>query len=120
MIINDGDGVRILMGMRRDEGGVWEFPGGKQEKEETLEECLQREWREELDLEISVGQRIHISKIDEFICHFFVGTICDMSTMRVKVHERVELYSIAAARNLLLFEGDDTDLNALQRFVSTN
>lgn len=48
---------RYLIARRRPGvhlGGFWEFPGGKREPGETLEECLQRELFEELNVRIDV------------------------------------------------------------------
>jgi 8-oxo-dGTP diphosphatase len=59
--------------------GFWEFPGGKREPGETLEECLQRELFEELSIRIDVPIPFQIIRheYDEHTVelHFFRCTI---------------------------------------------
>lgn len=59
-VINNHQG-QVLIDRRKasgEMGGLWEFPGGKIEPGETIEECIQREVKEELDIEIVVGDRL--------------------------------------------------------------
>jgi len=65
-IQNSKDG-KILIA-RRKEGtrfaNKWEFPGGRVEVNESPEECLKRELREELGIETEVGEFICSSRYD--------------------------------------------------------
>jgi A/G-specific adenine glycosylase len=64
---------QVLIDRRRPDGllgGLWEFPGGKQEADETIEACIRREIQEELGIEIEVGDRL--ITIDHAYSHFQV------------------------------------------------
>ncbi|MCS6771748.1 MAG: A/G-specific adenine glycosylase [Kiritimatiellae bacterium] len=52
---------RLLIAKRKPGemlGGLWEFPGGTRECGETIEACIARELKEELDIEVAVGPRL--------------------------------------------------------------
>lgn len=59
----DGDGRVLLQRRRQDRqhGGLWEFPGGKVEVDETPGQSLCREIAEELDLIIEPGDLVPVS-----------------------------------------------------------
>ncbi len=59
-VITDSSG-RMLIQKRPENGllgGLWEFPGGKVEKGETLPDALRRECMEELAVKVEVGKEI--------------------------------------------------------------
>lgn len=70
------DQQQILIDRRRQDGllgGLWEFPGGKLEPGETVEDCIKREILEELGIQIEVGE--HLITIDHAYTHFNVTLI---------------------------------------------
>ncbi len=69
-LIRDQAG-RLLIAQRPLEGllgGLWEFPGGKREANESLQDCLARELREELAIEVEVGDLF--TKVNHAFTHF--------------------------------------------------
>lgn len=59
IIVNEND--EVLIALRPQDsmlGGLWEFPGGKQEENETLEETLYRELKEELNVETEIFEKV--------------------------------------------------------------
>lgn len=52
---------KLLITQRHEDahlGGLWEFPGGKREPNETFPACLIRELREELGIAVEVGELV--------------------------------------------------------------
>ena len=59
-VVLDGAG-RVLIDQRLNEGllgGLWEFPGGKQEEGEAIAATIERELIEELAITVEVGQEL--------------------------------------------------------------
>ncbi len=86
----------ILIQQRLSEGllgGLWEFPGGKVEPGESLEDCVAREVREEDGIEVRVGRELiavdhaysHFSiTLHAFECEFLSGRVRLASAQKFK------------------------------------
>ncbi|HEU4684092.1 MAG TPA: 8-oxo-dGTP diphosphatase MutT [Nitrospira sp.] len=59
--------------------GLWEFPGGKREAGETLEECLRRELFEELQIEVDVPIPFQV------IRHQYPGKVVELHFFRCTI-----------------------------------
>lgn len=77
-------GKRVLVTQRGPEmklPGKWEFPGGKLEPGESQEQCIIREIKEELQLDIQVKKRLAPNeyqgkiRLIPFICRWIGGEI---------------------------------------------
>lgn len=89
IIIKDG----MVYATRRGYGdfkGWWEFPGGKTEAGESLEDALKREIKEELDAEIEVGELLDTVEWDypnfHLTMHCFVCSLLS-DTLQLNEHE---------------------------------
>ncbi len=78
------DGGELLIAQRPLNGllgGLWEFPGGKQESGETLQACLRRELHEELNIEVEVGELFAVVK------HAFTHFKITLHAFNCRYHE---------------------------------
>ncbi|MBL7977373.1 MAG: A/G-specific adenine glycosylase [Bacteroidetes Order II. Incertae sedis bacterium] len=77
---------QYLISRRPDDGllgGLWEFPGGKQEPNESLEETCKRELQEEMGIEVGITEKVALVKhaythfkitLHAFLCTLGRGT----------------------------------------------
>lgn len=104
---------KILVAKRSSkmsQSGLWEFPGGKVENNESKEECLIREIKEELGLEIIVKAKLNSSTFEyspekviqlfPFICLWKSGDL------KLLEHEKVIWIAIEELENLNLAPAD--------------
>ena len=73
-------------------GFKWEFPGGKVEENETFEEALVREIKEELSIKINLHKKIteekYIDKKIDIVLHYY---LCTHESGNIKLNEHENL-----------------------------
>ena len=69
--------------LHKNHGGLWEFPGGKVQQEELLEEAIIRELREELNLIVDiVGQQLGRITEEKIAIHFLDVSVTGQMLLR--------------------------------------
>ncbi|WP_366183561.1 (deoxy)nucleoside triphosphate pyrophosphohydrolase [Flavobacterium ovatum] len=87
----------------------WEFPGGKLENKETEEECIIREIKEEINIDIEIVKKLNESihsygtfeiKLIPFVANYLSGEI------KLLEHKEYKLLDKSELRNLDWAEAD--------------
>ncbi len=116
-VIKKGDLFYVVQRPFKGEvGGKWEFPGGKLEPNESKEDALKREIKEELNIVINIDNFIMSSKHEykSFIIHlhFF---ICSIIVGQPKLKEHIDQKWVTKEEilNIDLAEADLAVLNKI-------
>ena len=103
---------KVLIGLRSKSdngGGLWEFPGGKIEIDESSEEAVIRELNEELDIVVhkpkKVMQYLHRFKNLIYDISFF-EVISFKGSIKNKVHDELKWTDLANINNYNFISGD--------------
>lgn len=102
-IIQDGSKIFATQRGYGEQKGFWEFPGGKMEPGETPQQALKRELKEELAIDVNVGDFICTVEYDYpafhltmhcFYCSVIGGELTLLEHEAAKWLSRAELYSV--------------------------
>lgn len=111
---------KILIAQRAEDDEcplMWEFPGGKLEAGETAEECIVREIKEELELDIAVlgvyARILYHLNGNEIPITFFNAEITG-GNMRLNVHEDMRWIKNSEISNYTFMP---PDLEVVQRLM---
>ena len=114
---------KVLIGQRKfhdNFGGKWEFPGGKLENSEMPEDCIIRELKEELNIDVKEFEHF-LSYIKDFsaykmIIHAFIITKYD-GDFQTNDHEKIIWTDIQDLNNFDFLEADKEIIKKLQSYV---
>ncbi|WP_031528440.1 (deoxy)nucleoside triphosphate pyrophosphohydrolase [Dyadobacter crusticola] len=94
----------------------WEFPGGKVEQNESDEEALVREIREELNVEIDILYRLPVTTKDQGWREIIlVPFVCNLQTTQITLTEHEQIVWLKA-EELPTLDWTEADLNVIQSY----
>lgn len=115
-IIQDSDGNYLCCkrGSWKQSPGKWEFPGGKPEQGESLEQALIREIQEELNTQIRVIRQFDRSTTGEIDLVCFVGELVSDKPQFSTDHSEMKWLP---DQELSKLDWADADVPALKRLL---
>lgn len=107
----------------KNEVGKWEIPGGQVEFNETLQQALKREIKEELDVEIEVVRLLHVVNhiilqekqhwvSSTFICRIKKGTVAILEPDKC---DEISWFDLKQAKKLNLSIATKKDIDYLEK-----
>jgi len=95
----------------------WEFPGGKVEAGESLEECLKREIQEELGILVAVGEQLldHTHHYPDFSIRL-IPFICKITSGSIELKEHLK-YGWLRAEDLPELDWAEADVPILNHYL---
>jgi 8-oxo-dGTP diphosphatase len=116
IIIND----RYLAVQRSEKMNLplkWEFPGGKLEPNETVEQCIKREIKEELNIEITLVQQLTRTSFNypniDVVLIPYLATL-ESGNLTLKEHKQYRLLTKEELNSIDWAEADLPIVNEIQ------
>ena len=103
---------KVLIGLRSESdngGGLWEFPGGKIEIDESSENAVIRELSEELDIIVRKPKKImqYLHRFKNLIYDIsFFEVISFKGSIKKIVHDELEWVDLDSIKNYNFISGD--------------
>ncbi len=95
----------------------WEFPGGKIEPNETEEECIKREIREELNIEITLVKRLTTSYFEyPIIAIDLIPFLATYKRGKIKLKEHKQ-YKLLSKEELSSLDWAEADLPIVKELL---
>ena len=96
----------------------WEFPGGKTYKNETIKNCLIRELKEELNIDVEFKKVLYVKKnfINKYNLYFCLCE-CKTKIRDIRYNYEIERYAIVDKCNLINYNFIKGDKEIFEKYI---